>query len=74
MVEGDTASSDKGLPENNEGMIFCKPSHEGCNYWGEGGGLNWWCELLVYVIALCALQDRTPTLIIVEPKSVAIDT
>ena len=37
MVEGDTASSDKGLPENNEGMIlnFCKPSQrrdEGCNY------------------------------------------
>ena len=39
-MEGDTASSNKGLPENNEGMIFCKPSQrcvEGCNYWGEGG-------------------------------------
>ena len=43
MVEGDTASSDKGLPENNEGMIFCKPSQrrdEGCNYWGGGAKLS----------------------------------
>ena len=35
MVEGDTASSVKGLPENIEEMTSQRRD-EGCNYWGEG--------------------------------------